>query len=251
MLAHGVAGGGMSVLRGGKFKDGFESAGFSQVMEVTAGYRRLGVSSAPRGAAGFAKNAAISAVVGGTASKLVGGKFANGAITGAFSRMFNDLHETKSYPNCSRYDKGPCGGSGYTGRTGSVTGFDEAGLQSISVNFSVGISVETTILIPGLGGGTLGLNAQFGGGVTGLYLYYPDFDSDPTGFSLGIGGEGNIAKGNGGWTGLFDNTSASVGPYSVSEFSSPDGSWIGYSAGGTVGAPVGVSQTRTNYVELF
>ncbi|WP_181389775.1 FG-GAP-like repeat-containing protein [Leucothrix pacifica] len=91
VLAHGVAGGAMSVLRGGKFKEGFVSAGFSQVMEVTGGYRRLGVSSAPRGAAGFAKNAAISAVVGGTASKLVGGKFANGAITGAFSRMFNDL----------------------------------------------------------------------------------------------------------------------------------------------------------------
>ncbi|PWQ93240.1 hypothetical protein [Leucothrix pacifica] len=72
------------------------SAGFSQVMEVTGGYRRLGVSSAPRGAAGYAKNAAISAVVGGTVSKLVGGKFVNGAITGAFSRMFNDLQHLDS-----------------------------------------------------------------------------------------------------------------------------------------------------------
>ena len=31
-----------------------------------------------------------AAVVGGTASKLTGGKFANGALTGAFSRLFND-----------------------------------------------------------------------------------------------------------------------------------------------------------------
>lgn len=31
-----------------------------------------------------------SAVVGGTAAELSGGKFANGAITGAFSRAFND-----------------------------------------------------------------------------------------------------------------------------------------------------------------
>jgi len=70
-----------------------ESGSVSDYVEVAGGYRRLGVSSAPRGAAGFAKNAAISAVVGGTASKLVGGKFANGAITGAFSRMFNDVKD--------------------------------------------------------------------------------------------------------------------------------------------------------------
>jgi NlpC/P60 family len=31
-----------------------------------------------------------AAIVGGTAAELGGGKFANGAITGAFSRMFND-----------------------------------------------------------------------------------------------------------------------------------------------------------------
>jgi len=37
----------------------------------------------------------VAAVAGGTASELTGGKFANGAITGAFSRAFNDeLHET-------------------------------------------------------------------------------------------------------------------------------------------------------------
>lgn len=31
-----------------------------------------------------------AAIAGGTASKLTGGKFENGAITGAFSRLFND-----------------------------------------------------------------------------------------------------------------------------------------------------------------
>jgi hypothetical protein len=36
-------------------------------------------------------NAIAAAIVGGSASVLGGGKFANGAITGAFSRMFNDL----------------------------------------------------------------------------------------------------------------------------------------------------------------
>ena len=36
-------------------------------------------------------NAAAAAVIGGTASKLAGGKFSNGAVTGAFSRIFNDM----------------------------------------------------------------------------------------------------------------------------------------------------------------
>ncbi|WP_210998655.1 hypothetical protein [Pseudoalteromonas sp. MMG013] len=39
---------------------------------------------------------AAAAVVGGTASKLSGGKFANGATTGAFSRMFNDEYHHQS-----------------------------------------------------------------------------------------------------------------------------------------------------------
>lgn len=46
------------------------------------------------GGEGFSyKRVAVAAVVGGTASKLTGGKFANGAVTGAFSRALNDeLH---------------------------------------------------------------------------------------------------------------------------------------------------------------
>lgn len=37
---------------------------------------------------------AMASAIGGTASKLSGGKFANGAITGAFSRLFNgELHK--------------------------------------------------------------------------------------------------------------------------------------------------------------
>lgn len=40
---------------------------------------------------GRAGKIASSAVLGGTVSEIGGGKFANGAITGAFSMMFNDL----------------------------------------------------------------------------------------------------------------------------------------------------------------
>ena len=37
------------------------------------------------------KNAFVFGMIGGTAAKLGGGKFANGAVSGAFSRLFNDL----------------------------------------------------------------------------------------------------------------------------------------------------------------
>jgi hypothetical protein len=44
-----------------------------------------------------AERVAAAAVLGGTTSALTGGKFANGAITGAFSRAFNDeLHGSNS-----------------------------------------------------------------------------------------------------------------------------------------------------------
>jgi len=42
------------------------------------------------------KNAVKAAIVGGTMSRLTGGKFQNGAVTGAFSRLLND--EASPYP---------------------------------------------------------------------------------------------------------------------------------------------------------
>jgi hypothetical protein len=35
-------------------------------------------------------------VVGGVAAELGGGKFANGGMSAAFSRMFNDLYDSKT-----------------------------------------------------------------------------------------------------------------------------------------------------------
>ena len=39
----------------------------------------------------------MSAIVGGTASELGGGKFANGAVTGAFVMMYNEMAHEMSY----------------------------------------------------------------------------------------------------------------------------------------------------------
>ncbi len=85
IAAHGVAGGAMSVLGGGKFGHGFAAAGLTQAAGGQIG--RIGGGSTATGPT-LARIAAAS-VLGGSVSKLTGGKFANGAITGAFSRAVN------------------------------------------------------------------------------------------------------------------------------------------------------------------
>ena len=94
VLAHGLVGGISSVLSGGKFGHGFASAGltqaFSGAIDKIGG--RIGniTSGSYFSTANRALRIVASAVVGGTTSHITGGKFANGAITGAFSRGFND-----------------------------------------------------------------------------------------------------------------------------------------------------------------
>ena len=87
-LAHGVIGGISSVAHGGRFLSGFISAGTSQGFAQIGGYEAIGVSAGPSSAGDYAYSAAASAVVGGTAAVLGGGKFKNGAITAAFAHTF-------------------------------------------------------------------------------------------------------------------------------------------------------------------
>ena len=69
----------MGVLQGGKFGHGFVTAGLNESLSGKIG--RIG---SPGG------QIAASAILGGTTSSLVGGKFANGAITAAFATAFNE-----------------------------------------------------------------------------------------------------------------------------------------------------------------
>ena len=85
---HGIAGGVMNVLQGGKFGHGFASASVTQLASGAIG--RIDAGS------GRSFNrVAVAAVLGGTVSEVTGGKFANGAIVGAFSRAFNDETEMR------------------------------------------------------------------------------------------------------------------------------------------------------------
>jgi RHS repeat-associated protein len=96
VVAHGMVGGVMSVLQGGSFGSGFAAAGFTQAFSgAIDGIGGNKLSSSHWSAGNVAARVASAAVVGGTASVLSGGKFANGAITGAFSRAFN--HEAHGY----------------------------------------------------------------------------------------------------------------------------------------------------------
>ena len=84
VLFHGTVGGITSVLQGGRFGHGFASAGVAALGSAFNNSQYIG-------RAGFSPlRVAIGAALGGTASRLTGGKFANGAITGAFSQALNN-----------------------------------------------------------------------------------------------------------------------------------------------------------------
>ncbi|WP_462165002.1 RHS repeat domain-containing protein [Pseudoalteromonas xiamenensis] len=84
IAAHALVGGISAELNGGKFGHGFFSAG------VTKG---LGGAYLPGGSdlslSEVAYGTVVSAVIGGTASAITGGKFANGANTAAMQYLFN------------------------------------------------------------------------------------------------------------------------------------------------------------------
>ena len=87
VLSHGVAGGVMSRLQGGKFGHGFLSAGVAELTSpMIDGVGGGAVRAAPA-------RVAAAALVGGTVSVATGGKFGNGASQAAFSRLFNqEMH---------------------------------------------------------------------------------------------------------------------------------------------------------------
>ncbi|MCG3171167.1 MAG: hypothetical protein CALGDGBN_02756 [Pseudomonadales bacterium] len=76
-----LAGGGISVMQGGKFRHGFLSAGISAAAMPSI---RNSIETAPG-------RVFASALVGGTVSELSGGKFANGAMTAAFQAAAGEV----------------------------------------------------------------------------------------------------------------------------------------------------------------
>ncbi len=81
-ILHGISRAAINKAQGGRWSSGFWS-GF-----LTSGFSP-GTTMGGSGSGGFALRTAISGVIGGTASEISGGKFANGAVSGAFVHMFN------------------------------------------------------------------------------------------------------------------------------------------------------------------
>jgi hypothetical protein len=88
VVGHGVVGGASNVAMGGKFQDGFLSAAASASTAVT------GLTSPESSPFNKAGRTIIASAAGGTASVIGGGKFANGAYTGAFAHLLNAEGET-------------------------------------------------------------------------------------------------------------------------------------------------------------
>lgn len=78
-VLHGVSQGGLSVAQGGSFKEAFLSASFSKILAGNL----LPANINP------VVGTVVAAAIGGTASVIGGGKFANGATTAAFVYAFN------------------------------------------------------------------------------------------------------------------------------------------------------------------
>lgn len=86
ITAHAVVGGVSSVASGGKFGHGFISAGINK---GAGGAFLPGGSELTAGQ--IAGGTVVSALIGGTVSELTGGKFANGARTGAMQYLLNQV----------------------------------------------------------------------------------------------------------------------------------------------------------------
>lgn len=93
VLSHGTIGGITSVLQGGEFGHGFASGFFTASATSFNNSAHIG----PEGKFSWTR-VAVGSAIGGTASKLSGGKFANGAVTGAFSQALNaELSEARRF----------------------------------------------------------------------------------------------------------------------------------------------------------
>lgn len=88
---HGVAGCVTSIAGGGKCGPGALSAAFSKAVSSSGMMEDINDAGAEGDFGARIQGSFVSAVVGGTGSVLGGGKFENGAITGAFSYLLNQI----------------------------------------------------------------------------------------------------------------------------------------------------------------
>lgn len=120
IAGHGVVGGATNEAMGGKFQDGFYSAAVSAAAADAGLYGLIGGD----GPISVAARTTAAGIVSGTASVVGGGKFANGAYTGAFQYYLNMEFMINMDPNSPNYGKpDPAAGVNFGPPTDPVTPF--------------------------------------------------------------------------------------------------------------------------------
>jgi len=159
-LAHGLTRAAISKGQGGRYSEGFWSGFASSALGGTIGKFKS-----------FGGQMSMAAIVGGTASKLGGGKFANGAVSGAFVHMYNEsahfdveAHNAKVLANEKAFN------TAY-GKNGDayMMGDTKVGQSVISVSvkaLAIGVTISRAVATLGYKGVTY-IAAFFAGTVTG------------------------------------------------------------------------------------
>jgi len=157
VVAHGFVGALSTAAQGGEFGAGFLSGALGAAVPLP---------SNPVAAT------LVSALVGGAAAELGGGKFANGAVTGAFAYAFGSLAQRGSSTTDPGASTTPDGTSSvFTGESIMVAGLDLPELPQGVVDFSAGLG--DGILLgrgdelrawAGVDGGVNPLSVQYGAG---------------------------------------------------------------------------------------
>jgi RHS repeat-associated protein len=144
VLAHGLAGGGLSELGGGTFKAGL----FAGVAGSAGGLgsRRWFGNPGTGGVPGTIKRTLTAAIAGGAGSVAGGGKFQNGAKSAAFAHLLNDelpAHAPSLWEALRRNTSLQVGvGAGLESKIGFLGGHLKAGLGSATVNYKVNAMFE-------------------------------------------------------------------------------------------------------------
>ena len=178
---HGVAQGGISELQGGKFSHGFFSGAFASMAGSTlAGMSLKGIQLKSY------QELVIASAIGGTASEIGGGKFANGAISGAFVQMYNrQQHEAavRNYVEKSRTNAKIVGYGFSYGATVAVLG--GVGIKNYHIWDMYGGYGEFTVPFAAIGV-DLGLEVN-AVAITGNDFHVSDFSGGSTAINLSVG----------------------------------------------------------------